>query len=93
LTFVKKYGGEMTMFEKELTEEQRQRSVLLENRAWLHTNFEKIKKEYAETWVAILDKKIAVQGEDVEVVKNAIRDRSAEAVIMRIPSGDVPTPI
>ena len=81
------------MFEKELTEEQRQRSVLLENRAWLHTNFEKIKKEYAETWVAILDKKIAVQGEDVEVVKNAIRDRSAEAVIMRIPSGDVPTPI
>ena len=81
------------MFDRGLTQEQKSREALLDNRAWLHNNFKKIQNQFADTWVAILDRKVESYDPDVEVVKNAVRDRSTEAVIIRIPSTAVPTPI
>ncbi len=86
-------GDDRAMFDRELTQEQKSRAALLDNRAWLNNNFAKIQKEYADAWVAILDGKIKAHDLDVEVVKNAVRERSTEAVIIRIPSTAVQAPI
>jgi hypothetical protein len=81
------------MFDRELTQEQRERGAMLGNRAWLHSNYDRIQKEYRDKWIAILDSNVKAYDEDVEVVKRAIKERNTEAVIMRVPSTAVPTPI
>ncbi|MEW5723175.1 MAG: DUF5678 domain-containing protein [Thermodesulfobacteriota bacterium] len=81
------------MFDRELTPEQRLRHRLVQNRAWLNRNFEAIQKEYADKWVAVLDERVTAHDPEVEKVRRAVADRVEEAVIMRVPSGAVPTPI
>ncbi len=81
------------MFEKEMTPEQKERQRLLENRAWLDKNFEKIQKEYPDQWIVILDQKVASHDSDVDVVKHCADGKEGEAVVMRIPVGTIPTPM
>lgn len=81
------------MFNHILTPEQKKRSKMLENRAWVHENFSMLQEKYADKWIAVLGKKIIEDDSDVEIVKRAIKDKRNEALIMRIPSGEVPTPM
>ncbi len=81
------------MFDKELTSVQMERHRLLENRAWLDDNFTTIQKEYGDQWIGILDRKVVFHDRDVEVVKRSVDGRDGEAVIMRIPVGNIPTPM
>jgi hypothetical protein len=81
------------MLDRKLTDEQRKREALLDNRVWLHDNFQEIQEKYEEKWVAILDTKVVAHDKDVEKVKDAVKKRDAEAVIIRIPSGEIPRPI
>ncbi|MBW2589371.1 MAG: hypothetical protein JRD71_01400 [Deltaproteobacteria bacterium] len=81
------------MFGKESTPEQKERQRLLENRLWLDQNFDTVQKEFADQWVAVIDGKVAYNDKDVENVKSALVERRGEAVIIRIPSGAVQTPI
>jgi len=81
------------MFDRDLTPEQEQRQRLLENRAWLDENFTAVQKEYADRWVAILDRKVVSHSKEVEVIKRSIEGKEGEAVVIRIPSGTIPTPM
>jgi len=81
------------MFEREVTPEQRERQKLLENRAWLDKNFERIQKEYANQWIVILDGRVVSHDSEVEVAKRSAEGREGEAVLMRIPAGAIPTPM
>lgn len=81
------------MFGKDATPEQRERQSLLENRLWLDQNFDAVQNEFAEQWVAVLDGKIACNDKDVEKIKGSVGKRRGEAIIIRIPSGVVQTPI
>ncbi len=81
------------MFEREVTPEQRERQRLLENRAWLDKNFEMIQNEYANQWIVVLDGKVVSHDPEVEVVKRSVEGREGEAVVMRIPAGQIPTPM
>ena len=81
------------MFDKKTTPEQEERKRLLENRAWLDENFDAVQREYAEQWIAILDGKVACNDQDVEVVKRSVEERRGEALIIRIPSAAIQTPI
>jgi len=81
------------MFDRETTPEQKERQRLLENRAWLDKNFEKVQKEYANQWIAVLDGKVMSHDSEVEVVKRSVEGKEGEAVVMRIPVGAIPTPM
>jgi len=81
------------MFDRDATPEQKERQRLLENRAWLDQNFEALQKDHAEQWIAVMDGKVAHHDKDVEKVKASVGERRGEAVIMRIPSDPVQTPI
>lgn len=81
------------MFGKDATPEQRKRQSLLENRLWLDQNFDAVQNEFAEQWVAVLDGKVAYNDKDVEKVKSSVAKKCGEAIIIRIPSGGVQTPI
>jgi len=81
------------MFIKKLTMEQKNRRALLENRSWLHDNFREIQEKYEEKWVAILDRKVVAHELTAQKVKDAVKERDEEAVIMRIPGGEIPRPI
>ncbi len=81
------------MFDKGLTEVQKERQKLLENRAWLDDHFNSIQEEYGDQWIAIIDKRVAFHDKNVEAVKRAVEEREGEAVIMRIPVGNIPTPM
>ena len=81
------------MLRKELTTEQKVRRKLLENRAWLHNNFNEVQRKFADMWIAVLDKRVVASNKSIEEVKKIIAERAGEAVVIRIPSETVPTPI
>jgi hypothetical protein len=81
------------MFDREATPEQEERQRLLENRAWLDENFERLQEKYAEQWVAVLGGAVVCNSKDVEVVKRAVEGKRGETVIIKIQAGSIPTPI
>lgn len=81
------------MFDREMTPEQKERQRLLENRAWLDQNFDRVQKDYANQWIAIVDGKVVSHDSDVEVVKRSVEGKEGEAVVIRIPVGAIPTPM
>jgi hypothetical protein len=81
------------MFDTERTAVQEDRGRLLKNRAWLNANFAEVQQAYADKWVLVLDEAIAGVDVDVEVLKRASEGRRVEALLIRIPTGTITTPI
>ncbi len=86
------------MVKKELTEVQKARLKLFENRRWFDENIYEIQKSYRGRVIAVHGCKIVADGETPEDVYEEIRDRYPleEVLVIMVPSEDilvVPYPI
>lgn len=77
----------------ELTPLQQARVKLIDNREWLDFHIEEIQQRYANQWVAILDCQVAAAAAEYRQVLEAVGDRLEEAMILRIPDGEIARPI
>ena len=80
------------MFGKEVTDIQRARVKMLENREYVDKNIEDIKNKYGGKWIGVLDKKIVIDADNPENVKEALKGNE-EGVIIRIPAEPIRIPI
>ena len=81
------------MLGKEVTEIQKARLRMLENREYVDMNIEEIRKRYGGRWIGVLDRKIVVDADNPEAVKEAIKGREEEGVIIRVPAEPIRIPI
>lgn len=80
------------MSKRPVTDIQKARLLLFENRQWVDSNISQLQKEHKGKWILILDKKLVKVGETPEEVKPHARGREEEALIMKVPS-ETPMPI
>lgn len=72
--------------QKERTSIQIMRARLLENRSWVDENVEKLRKGYPDKWIAVLDRKIIKEGIDPNLVKEALKGREEEGLLIKMPA-------
>ena len=77
----------------DLTPLQQARVRMLENREWLDDNIADVQRDYANKWVAVLDRQICASADQYPEVLEAIGDRLEEAVFLRVPGGEIARPI
>ncbi len=84
---------EVIMFGKEVTDLQRARAKMLENREYVDMNIDDIRKRYGGRWIGVLDKKVVIDADSPEVIKETLKDREEEGVIIRVPTEPIRVPI
>ncbi|MDP3947354.1 MAG: hypothetical protein Q8Q41_01530 [bacterium] len=72
--------------QKERTSLQIMRTRLLENRAWVDENVEKLRNDYHDKWIAVLDRKVIKEGIDPYDVKEALKGREEEGLLIKMPA-------
>jgi len=72
------------MLDREHTKEQRQRSILLQNRKWFDEHVRELQEKYATKLVAIHDCKVVAVGSTPEAVKKAIKGKYPEEETLMI---------
>lgn len=77
----------------ELTPLQQARAKQLQNREWLDLNIRELQQTYANRWIGVLDQGVAASAAAYSTVLEAVRERLEEAVIFRVPDGEIATPI
>lgn len=72
--------------QKEKTSLQVKRSRLLENRAWVDENIERLRIDYPGKWIAVFEKKVIKEGTDPYQVKEVLKGSEEEGLLIKMPA-------
>ena len=75
--------------EAEYTPTQLNRIKMLENRQYVNANIYQLMEEYPDQWIVVLDKKVVVSGATMNDVMGAMEGREEEAILLKVPIGEI----
>lgn len=76
-----------------LTEVQQARRRQTENRAWLDAHITELQAQYPNRWILVLNRRVAADGDDPAALETTLRGNEDEAVVFKVPAGEIARPV
>lgn len=75
--------------EAEYTPTQLKRIKMLENRRYVNDNIYSLMEQYPDQWIVVLDQRVVASAATMAGVMGAMEGREEEAILLKVPVGEI----